>query len=112
MDSSTDTIKGWYESVSDTLSRIADAKVIESKKQRTYKTGNIPVARLNFRGKTLNAYLGLNPEEYKDTKYIYTDMSEVKAHQNYPMRVKATSDRQVKWTKELIAQILEKGDKA
>ena len=108
LDSSTDTVKGWYESVSDTLSRIADAKVIESKKQRTYKTGNTPVARLNFRGKTLNAYLGLNPEEYKDSKYIYTDMSEVKAHQNYPMRLKLSSDRQVRWTNQLIMDLCAK----
>jgi hypothetical protein len=41
-----------------------------------------------------------------DTKYIFADVSSVKAHQNYGMRVKLTSSRQVKWTLELINVVL------
>lgn len=105
---STDVVKSRYETVDDTLRRIVGARIIEGKKQHSYKTGNIPVARLNFRGKTLNAYLGLNPEEFKDSKYIFTDESGVKAHSNYPMRLKLSSDRQARWATELIQTLCAK----
>ena len=68
----------------------------------TYKCKNTPIVRFAMRGKTLNAYIALNPKEYESTKYIYQDVSDTKRFINYPMRVKVTSDRQVKWVKELI----------
>ena len=103
--------KARYLDIKAYLETINGVRVIESKSQITYKKGNNPIVRFAVKGKTLNAYLGLTPNEYENTKYIFTDVSAVKKYENYPMRVKLTSDRQVKWTKELIAQILEKGDK-
>ena len=88
------------------LTSVDGVRTIESFGGITYKKGNTPIVRFTIRGKTLNAYLGLDPKEYKDTKYIFADVSDVKKHSNYPMRVKVTSDRQVRWTKELIALIL------
>ena len=67
-----------------------------------------PIIKFVIKGKTLNAYLGLNPEDYQDTKYIFTNVSNVKKYANYPMRVKVSSNRQVKWVKELIQEILQK----
>ena len=63
---------------------------------------NKPIIKLNIKGKTLNAYIGLNPQEFENSKYIFTDASSIKAYANYPMRVKVTSNRQVKWVIELI----------
>ena len=108
LNDSNKDVKDRYETITETIARIAGARVIEGKKYYTYKSGNLPIARLSIRGKTLNAYLGLNPEEYTDTKYIFTDESSVKAHQNYPMRVKLTSNRQVKWANELIEELCAK----
>jgi predicted transport protein len=71
-----------------------------------YKRGNIPVAKVKIVGKTLNVYLGLNPEDYKNTKYKFIDVSSIKAHKSYPMRVKITSERQARWVKELIEQLV------
>ncbi len=90
------------------LNRISGIRVVEGKYSITYKVKNTPIVKFVVKGKTLNAYLGLNPSEYNDTKYIFTDASETKKYSNYPMRVKVSSDRQVKWTKELI---LDKADK-
>lgn len=78
-------------------------RLIESKKSKTYKKGNVPIVRYKLRGKTLNAYIGLNPMEYIDSKYIFTDVSNVKAYAKYPMRIKVSSERQVKMVKELIS---------
>ena len=74
--------------------------------------GRNTYVKFGIRGKTLSTYLALDPAEFENTKYIFTDVSGLVKYKNYPMRVKVSSDRQVKWTKELIAQILEKGDKA
>lgn len=105
---SSDIIQDRYEQVVDLISRIQGIRVIEGKKQESFKKGHNPVARLTFRGKTLCILLALNPEEYQNTKYIFTDISEFKTHTLYPMRVKLTSDRQVRWAKELINDIITK----
>ena len=81
-------------------------RVIESKNSVTYKIKNRSVVKFLIKGKTLNAYLSIKPSEYLDSKYIFTDVSSDKKYANYPMRVKVSSDRQVKWVKELILEIL------
>ncbi len=105
---SIDIIQDRYEQVVSLLNRIDGIRVIEGKKQETFKKSHNPVARMTFRGKTLCILLALNPEEYANTKYIFTDISEFKTHTHYPMRVKLTSDRQVRWAKELISDIISK----
>ena len=77
-------------------------RLIESDKHDTFKRGNLPVARFTIRGKTLYAYLALPPKEFIHSKYIFTDVSDKPSYRNYPMLVKLTSDRQLRWTKELI----------
>ena len=52
-------------------------------------------------GKTHNVYFALSPEEFKNTKYKFTDVSNKNGFKTYPMRVKVTSDRQAKWVSEL-----------
>jgi predicted transport protein len=79
-------------------------------KTRTIKSKSVPVVKFAIRGKTLNAYLALNPQEFIDTKYIFTNVSNVKKYANYPMRVKITSDRQAKWTIELLEKLFNKND--
>ena len=96
-----------YQEITETLTAIERVRVADSRRFETYKRGNVALARLAIKGKTLNVYLGLDPKEYEDTKYIYTDESDVKAFERYPMRVKVTSDRKAKWVKELVAQIVE-----
>ena len=93
-----------FDGIRELLESVKGVRVIESKKQKTYKSGGVALARFSVRGKTLNAYLALNPEEFTDTKYIYTDISSVRKHSNYPMRVKVSSDRQARWAKELLIQ--------
>ena len=97
-----------YNEIVKHLYKIKKLTVWEGKSNETYKKGRTCIAKLAFKGKTLNVYLNLNPAEYKDTKYVFTSVEGSKTYANYPMRVKVTSDRQVKWTKELITELCKK----
>ncbi len=97
-----------YFKIVDLLQRINSVRLIEGKKYKTYKYKNLPIIRFAIRGKTLNAYLGLNPIEYQNTKYIFEDVSSSKSFKNYPMRVKATSERKTRWIIELILDLANK----
>lgn len=98
-------VKSKYDDLRDYLVKVQGVRVIEGKKFQTFKIKNRPVAKLTVKGKTINVYLALNPEEYKGTKYKFIDQSGVKSYQYYPMRFKVTSDRKVKHIKELISKI-------
>ena len=102
----TDVAKDYYHIIENKINEIKNFRVIDSK-TRTFKSGNVSVAKFAVRGKTLNAYLGLNPAEFVGTKYKFIDVSNVKKYTNYPMRVKVTSDRQTRWTIELLDKLYE-----
>ena len=99
-------LRARYKAIKAKLEEIDRIRIIESNKSETYKRGSKPIAKLTVKGKTLNAYLALPPSEYAETKYIFVDASEIKAYEKYPMRVKISSDRQEKWTKELVDEII------
>jgi len=105
---SSDTVKARYQDITELLCRIDGVRVIDAKKTETFKKGNVPIAKLMLKGKTLNVYLGLDPKEYTESKYNYLDVSEIKTHENYPMRLKLSSDRQVRWSKELVNKLCDK----
>ncbi|MBQ8230064.1 MAG: hypothetical protein IJZ32_05170 [Clostridia bacterium] len=98
-------VKARYADIENALKALKGVRVIEGKKGRTFKCGNVPVARFAIRGKTLNVYLALPPTDFENTKYIYTDVSNSKKYARYPMRVKVTSARKTRWVKELVEEI-------
>ncbi len=99
-------VQSRFNSILNFINACDGVRVIESKKHLTFKKGNLSILRLTLRGKTLNAFIGLNPQEYAGTKYKFIDCSQSKKHANYPMRVKLTSDRQVRWTIELLDTLI------
>ena len=103
----TDKAKNYYYLIENKINELKYCRVIDGK-VRTFKSKNVPIVKFAVRGKTLNAYLSLNPQEFVDSKYIFTDVSSVKKFANYMMRVKITSDRQVKWTIELLEILYQK----
>ena len=94
-----------YNFIKESLSTIVGLKEKTTKKHVTYKQGIKPVAKLKIIGKTLNVYINLSPKKFKNTKYVFIDVSNKKSHENYPMRVKVSSDRQAKWVIELIKKV-------
>ena len=97
-----------YNEIVKHLYKIKGLHVWEGKAYETYKKGRTPIARLVFRGKSLYAYLALNPSDYLNTKYVFIDASSIKVFKDYPMRVKVSSNRQIKWVNELISEIAKK----
>lgn len=102
---SSEQMKNRYAQIIKTLSRIENVRVIEGKSQHSYKSKSICIARLLFKGKTLNVCLGLNPKNYENSKYVFTDLSSKVKHKNYPTCLKLTSDRQTRWACELILEL-------
>ena len=97
-----------YNEIVKHLYKIKGLHVWEGKAFETYKKGRTPIARLVFKGKSLYVYLALNVKDYENSKYVYTDASTVKAYKDYPMRVKVSSDRQVKRVNELVSELAKK----
>ena len=108
LEEADDVLAGRYAQISSMLGRIEKVRVLRGKKRENYSHGRISVAKLVIRGKTLNVYLGLNPSDYVDTKYRFVDKTDSKTYEKTPMQLKLTSDRQTKWAKELIADLIAK----
>ena len=68
----------------------------------SFYLGRDVVFRIAFRGRTMVAYLALDPKDYLDTKYFARDMSEKKKFEKTPVMVKVKSARGVRYAKELI----------
>ena len=106
LEESTGLLKARYESLTKYLDCIKKVSARQSKKCLTYRRGRVPVAKLVIRGKTLNLYLSLDPQKFVGTKYKYQDVSNSRAYKNFAMRIKISSDRQVKWAKELVDKLV------
>lgn len=76
----------------------------------SFNKGRNQVAKLVIRGKSLYLYLALDPNYYVDTKYNFTDESDVKKYQKVPFKMKVKSNLSIKYAKELIADCMEKFD--
>ncbi len=82
--------------------------VSRSWKQERIYLGKKTFAVLSFKGKKLCVALPLNPVDYKDSKYKFVDVSNVKRYQSTPLMFKITSERKVKHSLELLKVVLEK----
>ena len=74
----------------------------------TFNRGRLQLAKVNVRGKTLVLYLALNPADYLDSKYHFTDVSEKARFSKVPMMLKVRSDRGLKYALELIGDMMQK----
>ena len=73
----------------------------------SFNIGRQKAVKIAFRGKTMVAYLALDPKEYANTKYYPHDMSKKKKFADTPMMIKIKSARGVKFAKELIDAVCE-----
>ncbi len=78
----------------------------ESKSGITFKRGRKPIAKLTVKGKSVYAYLAVDPKEYVLAKYGIKDVANVKAHKDYPAECKLTSQRKTRLTKQIIEKII------
>jgi Mg2+ and Co2+ transporter CorA len=73
-----------------------------------FNKGRETIARFKIRGKTLCLYLALDPNEYKESVYHHSDVSDNKSMHGTPMMVKIKSPLGVKKAIRLIDEMLEK----
>lgn len=78
-----------------------------SKSGEVFYLGRKNFAKICIVGGYLRIYLALDPKNYNVDKYHHRDYSDVSKYQKYPMMLKLSSDRQVKYAEELIKEILE-----
>lgn len=103
---SNSILKDYFKSLNLKLVSINGVRIIKSKRFMTYKYKGKPICKVQIKGKTLNVYLALKPNNYQDSKYVFVDASNVKTFENYPMRMKITSPRQFRWMMELLDVII------
>ena len=61
-----------------------------------------------MRGKTVSVYLALAPENYRQSKYHFSDVSAVSLYRGTPMQLRVRSDRALRLACELIRDMMER----
>ncbi|MCM1289611.1 MAG: uL15 family ribosomal protein [Corallococcus sp.] len=107
----SDAMKKRYFLLLDELATYKGVKTSESwDKVRVY-IGRQTYGAMTFRGKTLCLAIALNPADYAESKYVFDDISEVARFANTPMLVRLSSDRQVKYLRELLETLFDGVDR-
>ena len=94
-----------YKEICDLIASFENIKRYQNKKNISYKYKRKPIMKILIKGKTLNVYLPLSCKEFKESKYVFIDES--LKNNDYPMRIRITSNRQLRYTKELINKVME-----
>lgn len=103
----SDAMKGRYFALLEELSTYKGVKTSESwDKVRVY-IGRKTYGAMTFRGKTLCLAMALNPADYAESKYVFDDISEVARFAATPMLVRLSSDRQLKFLRELLETLFD-----
>lgn len=97
----SETMKNRYRSVCGELSSYVGIKTSQSWDKTRIYSGRKTLGAMLFRGKTLCVALALDPAKYAETKYVFSDIGQTAKYASTPMLVRLTSERQVKYLKEL-----------
>lgn len=103
---SDDRIKGYYSAIKNKLLSYKGVKARTSWSFESCNKGRIQCAKLNVRGKTLLVYLNLSTENYNVNKYHFSDVGYKAKYQDVPMLLKVRSDRGLKYSLELIEEMM------
>ena len=93
--------KEYYKQITQFVSGYEVKRVRGWKRERIY-LGRQIFAIMIFKGKTLAVALALNPQDYKNSKYKFTDLSVTKRYEKTPMLIKITSDKKLSQILELL----------
>ena len=103
-----DEVKGYYGAIKNKFLSYKKVKSRISKKCETFNFGRTKLAKLDVRGKKVDLYLALDPNEFADLAkfYNFKDVSEKK--KDYPMLMRVSGPLKLKRALELIQILLEK----
>ncbi len=105
-----ETVKIFYEELSNYLQSFKKVKSRISNACDSFRFGMKYLAKITIKGKTLCMYLALNPAEFEDSKYHFTDVSAKKKYEDTPMMLKIRSNRALKYAKELIDTMMQQNE--
>lgn len=106
---SDDMFKGRYNALANELLRYGLKRRSSWGNESWYKGRNTFV-KFAVRGKTLSAFIALDPEDFEGTKYVFKNVRDIAKYRDVPMQVKCKSERAVRWIKELFAELAAKYD--
>ncbi len=101
-------IQDYYTIIKNTLLSYKGVKARGSWNFESFNKGRVQCAKINVKGRALLVYLALDPKEYSESKYHFTDASDKPKFESVPMLLKVKSDRSLKYALELIEEMMNK----
>ncbi len=103
-------IQDYYTVIKNTLLSYKGVKARTSWNYEAFNKARVQCAKLNIKGRSLIININLDPAEYNINKYHFIDMSDNPKFEQLPMQMKVRSDRALKYTVELIEEMMRKLD--
>lgn len=104
-----DETKRFYSQLKNHALSFADVTCRTTWNCESINLGRKQLIKFNVRGKTLQVYFAIVPEDYEGTKYKII-RSESKRYANVPCLYKIKNERRAKYASELIEETMEKSD--
>ena len=105
---SAENIQDFYSTIKNHILSYKGIKVRSSWNYEAFNKGRNQLVKLNIKGKTLIVNLNLDPKEFNINKYHFIDCSEKPKFAKVPMMMKVRSARSLKYTLELIDEMMRK----
>ncbi|MBQ7320642.1 MAG: uL15 family ribosomal protein [Clostridia bacterium] len=107
MTSLSDEAKDFYRELKDEFLTYKGVKTRIAWKAESVRKGRETLAKFVVRENTLCIFLALDPENYRDSKYVFESVKDIKAYESIPMLVRVKSDLSCRKVKELIADMMQ-----
>ena len=105
---STENIQCYYSEIKNHVLSYKGIKARGSWNYEAFNKGRTQLVKLNIKGKTLIVNLNLDPAEFNINKYHFIDCSDKPKFAKVPMMMKVRSTRALKYTLELIDELMAK----
>jgi hypothetical protein len=99
-------LQDYYTAIKNLLLSYKGVKARTSWNHESFNKGRQQCAKINIKGNALLVYLALDPANYNVKKYHFNDMSSKPKFDGTPMLMKVKSERALKYTLELIAEMM------
>lgn len=102
-----ETMRARYTALAGALTAYAGVRRRATWHYDAFYHGRGTCARIGVRGRTVSLYLALEPGDYPQSKYHFSDVSGVSLYRGTPMQLRVRSDRALRLACELIRVMLE-----
>ncbi len=103
-------MQDYYTTIKNYILSFKGVKAKSSWNYESFNIGRTQCIKLNVKGKALVLNFALDPTEYNVNKYHFIDVSDDSKFKDVPMQMKVKSDRSVKYTLELVDELMKKLD--